>query len=418
MKTLESAQAKVVSKDSGGDRLADIKHSLFVEVAARFGRAFAVEDKMVFAMLLSKIFGCVEELPDTNLSVEVISEFITNAFGDGFPWQGRGLNDLSNVTANEITAAHPLLLCSAPGHDVSGRIDVMARTQNKELASVAMGSAEGFATAERMVMTASKRGTWVLLKNCHLCTEWLEHTLVKKIQGLGSMANSNFRLFITSEISPNLPTALLRMCDMIVAEAPSGIKASLTRFTSNISIERYSSPIRNRLYLLLGWTHAVIQERLRYIPTGWSEAYEFTEADALHALDVVDALLDDTSDGKQSTDPELLPWDAIRTTLCKGIFGGRITKDSDQKILDNLVSGLFVPSCFDVNFKLIEGDDAPCLPDGTSMNECLAWISSLSEYTPPTWIGLAGSAETARSESIAKSVIAKVDKVEKIMSSE
>eukprot|EP00979_Chaetoceros_neogracilis_P014654 scaffold4802_cov267-Chaetoceros_neogracile.AAC.39 len=418
MKTLESAQAKVVSKDSGGDRLADIKHSLFVEVAARFGRAFAVEDKMVFAMLLSKIFGCVEELPDTNLSVEVISEFITNAFGDGFPWQGRGLNDLSNVAANEITAAHPLLLCSAPGHDVSGRIDVMARTQNKELASVAMGSAEGFATAERMVMTASKRGTWVLLKNCHLCTEWLEHTLVKKIQGLGSMANSNFRLFITSEISPNLPTALLRMCDMIVAEAPSGIKASLTRFTSNISIERYSSPIRNRLYLLLGWTHAVIQERLRYIPTGWSEAYEFTEADALHALDVVDALLDDTSDGKQSTDPELLPWDAIRTTLCKGIFGGRITKDSDQKILDNLVSGLFVPSCFDVNFKLIEGDDAPCLPDGTSMNECLAWISSLSEYTPPTWIGLAGSAETARSESIAKSVIAKVDKVEKIMSSE
>ena len=52
------------------------------------------------------------------------------------------------------------------------------------------------------------------------------------------------------------------------------------------------------------------------------------------------------------------------------------------------------------------------------MNECLAWISSLSEYTPPTWIGLDGSAETTRSESIAKSVVTKVAKVEMIMSSE
>ena len=418
MKALESAHSKALTEDTGGDRLVRIKNNLFTEVAARFGRALKAEDKMVFALLLSKLFGCDEELPATNLSIEAISEFIVNAFGDGFPWQGRGLNDLSTVTANEIVASHPLLLCSAPGHDVSGRIDSMARKQSQEIASVAMGSAEGFATAERMVMTASKRGTWVLLKNCHLCTEWLENTLVKKLQGLGSGANPNFRLFITSEISPKLPTSLLRLSDIIVAEAPSGIKASLTRFTSSISSDRYNNPIRNRLYLLLGWTHAVIQERLRYIPTGWSEAYEFTEADALHALDVVDALLDDSSGGKQANDPEKLPWDAIRITLCKGIFGGRITKESDQQILDNLVFGLFVPSCFDVNFRLVGADDAPSLPDGTSMNECLAWISSLSEYTPPTWIGLDGSAETTRSESIAKSVVTKVAKVEMIMSSE
>lgn len=418
MKALEFAQKKVLSENNGENRLGSIKSALFVEVAARFGRALTVEDQMVFALLLSRLHGCEDELPNDDLNIETISEFITNAFGDAFPWHGRGLNDLVQVTKEEIDSKHPLLLCSAPGHDVSGRIEAMARKGKNELASVAMGSAEGFSTAERMVLTASKRGTWVLLKNCHLCTEWLENVLVKKLQSLGNSVNDNFRLFMTSEINPKLPTSLLRLSDVIVAEAPSGVKASLTRFVSNIPSERYVNPVRNRLYMLLGWTHAVIQERLRYIPTGWTEAYEFSEADALHALDVVDSLLDKASGGKSTTDPDKLPWDALRSTLCNSIFGGRVTKDVDQKVLDNLVSSLFVPNSFDVNFKLVDTDDAPCLPDNTSMAECLSWIESLSEYTPPTWIGLDGAAEVARSEAIAKSVMTKVSIVQEVMTSE
>lgn len=419
MKALESALNKALQSTDGVDRIGKIRSNLFVEVAARFGRGLIAEDQMAFAILLSKLVKYDSDLPEDTCDIESISEYITTVFGTEFPWHGRGLNDLVHVTQNEIDSSTPLLLCSAPGHDVSGRVESMARKVGNEMESIAMGSSEGFVTAERMLTTASKRGTWVLLKNCHLCTEWLEKTLVKRLQSLGSASNSNFRLFITSEINPKLPTALLQLSDVIVAEAPSGIKASLTRFVSNIPSERLANQLRNRLYLLLGWTHSVIQERLRYVPSGWSEAYEFTEADALHALDVIDALLDDTSGGKQLTDPEKLPWDAIRTTLCKGIFGGRITQDKDQKILDDLVSSLFVPSSFDVNFKLVQdGEDSLSLPDGTTMKECMEWIDGLCEYNPPTWIGLDGSAETARSESIAKSVMSKVDKIQNTISSD
>ncbi len=418
MKALESALKNDQPEEMPmAEKLTLIKKNLFVELAARIGRSLTVEDKMVFAILLSKVRGDNASLLEDDQTIESITDVILQKFGEEFPWQGRGLNDLANVAENEIDASHPLLLCSAPGHDVSGRVDAMARSLNKEIFSVAMGSAEGFATAERMVMTASKRGTWVMLKNCHLCTEWLQDTFMKRLQGLGS-SHPNFRLFITSEISPKLPTSLLRLSDVVIAEAPSGIKASLHRFVSNIPKDRFGNQMRNRLYLVLGWVHAVVQERLRYVPTGWSQGYEFTEADAIHALDVIDSLLEDAANGKQTTDPEKLPWDAIQATLCKGIFGGRITKDSDQSILDELISSIFVPSCFDVNFMLVKAEDSPTLPDGTSMQDCLSWIHSLPSHTSPTWIGLDGSAEILRSKAIARSVVTKVEKIYNLMEDE
>jgi len=407
MNILESSlQVTRIEGQSDDDRLVSLKTWLYQEVAARIGRSLSSEDKMVFALILSKLRGKEIDLDSEDVNVEYLTEFIKTEFGDDFPWQGRGLNQLAKVT-NEVDSTCPLMLCSAPGHDVSGRVEAMARDLKKELSSVAMGSSEGFATAEKMISSASKIGTWVLLRNVHLCTEWLEKTLVKKLQALSVTTNPEFRLFITSEINPKLPTALLRLSDIIVAEAPGGIKASLSRFFSSISTERCNNAVNNRLYLILGWVHAVVQERLRYIPTGWSEAYGFTEADAMHALDVIDSLVDDTTGGKHVKDPDLLPWDAIRITLCKGIFGGRITKDVDQQVLDNLVSSLFTPSCFNINFKLVSTDDSPMLPDETSLGSCIGWINSLPSYTPPTWIGLDGSAEMIRSKSIAQSVISK-----------
>ncbi len=69
------------------------------------------------------------------------------------------------------------------------------------------------------------------------------------------------------------------------------------------------------------------------MPYGWSEQYEFTESDAIHALDVIDLLVSDACGKKQNVDPEKLPWEAIRTILCKGVFSGRFTNKSIRKAL-------------------------------------------------------------------------------------
>ena len=49
---------------------------------------------------------------------------------------------------------------------------------------------------------------------------------------------------------------------------------------------------RARLYFLLAWLHAVLQERMRYTPLGWSKKYEFTESDLRMACDTLDTWVD------------------------------------------------------------------------------------------------------------------------------
>ena len=390
-------------------QLESLKKELFREVAARIGRGLQVEDKIVFSLLLARLYTGDMNIGSTPTeTLAEMTKLITDTFEHHFPWEGRALNNLEDVTETDIGPTVPLLLCSAQGHDVSGRVEAMSRDLHKDLAAVAMGSSEGFETADALLASATKRGGWVMLKNVHLCIDWLKEVLVKKVQALGPSTHEDFRLFITSEINPRLPTGLLRISDKIVAEAPTGVKASLYRFLSSISKDRFDKPVRNRLYLLLGWTHAVIQERLRFVPQGWTEKYEFAEADASHALDVIDSLLDDGR-GRVTLDPEKLPWDAIRATLCRSIFGGRVTADSDQKVLNELVDYLFSQKSFDVDFQLVPSiDDGPKMPEGNSRQAFWEWIEGLPEYTPPTWIGLDSSAEVEREKRMVASTVEKV----------
>jgi dynein heavy chain 1 len=294
-------------------------------------------------------------------------------------------------------------MCSAPGYDVSGRVESMARETGKELHSVAMGSSEGFDTAESLVSGASKRGTWVMLKNVHLCPDWLNETFVKKLQTFGHSTNKDFRLFITSEISPKLPTALLRLSDIIVAEASSGIKASMTRFMSSFSKARLeNSLIRNRLYLLVAWTHAVLEERVRY---GWT--YELAEADSVNALKVIDDLIN-----VQIMDPDQIPFDALCTTLKVDVFGSRIALVDDQNIIDTMIDSIFTKSAFDLQFPLVPAlDESPVLPDSSSRGDINKWITNLPSHTPPTWVGLGEDAEMALEKVKAETIHTTVQKV-------
>ena len=72
---------------------------------------------------------------------------------------------------------------------------------------------------------------------------------------------------------------------------------------------------RSRLYFLLAWFHAVIQERLRYVPLGWSKHYEFTEADLKCALDTIDIWIDLIAMGRTNLPIDKLRWEALRTLL-------------------------------------------------------------------------------------------------------
>ena len=118
------------------------------------------------------------------------------------------------------------MLSSAPGFDPSFKVEQMSKELNTKLYSVAIGSAEGFELAERSIKEGVKQGAWVMFKNVHLDPAWLSE-LEKKIHVLNP--HQNFRLFLTAEFSPKIPSTLIRQSYKLVFEPAAGIKASLLR---------------------------------------------------------------------------------------------------------------------------------------------------------------------------------------------
>jgi len=387
-------------KSTGGSRLEELKGFLFDAILGRVGRSLFEEDKLVFGLRVASLKGQGFDVEGEGKKLETFvdkgAEFATEILGQ---WQGLGLNDFQEVVEKQVVSSTPILLCSAPGYDVSGRVMHLSEVMEKELTSVAMGSSEGYSTAEKMIASAAKSGGWVMLKNIHLCPrDWLVE-LEKKLFGM--TYEPNFRIFLTAEMTEEnaarvLPLTLVRMSDVVVCEAPVGLKKNLVRFFGSIDEERFAKvPLeRGRLYLLIAWIYGIVQERLRYEPTGWSKKYEFSEADALNALDVVDAWVDMVSGGKKAhIAPEKLPWEALRTVLSVSVFGGRIDNEFDQEVLDSFINSIIVPQAFDVDFELVE---SLVVPEGGKRADLMEWVEALPEVNSPTWLGLSGAAEMVR----------------------
>jgi hypothetical protein len=300
--------------------------------------------------------------------------------------------DLAGAAARVGAHRSPLLLAAAPGFDAGLAVETLAQRLGKRCASLAIGSPEGFGLAETALGAASSGGTWLLLKNVHLAPAWLV-TIEKRLHTL--TPHADFRLFLTAEMSEQLPRSLLRLAQVFVFEKPPGLKASLQLTFGTVAARANRAPVeRARLYFLVHWFHAVVLERLRYAPLGWSKAFEFGESDLTGALDTLDEWLDAEARGKSNVAPERIPWAALRALLGQSIYGGRLDNTFDQRLLDALLEKLFSPRSFDAEFALV---DVPGLrvaaPEGTKADAFQQWIDALPAVQTPAWLGLPADAE-------------------------
>jgi dynein heavy chain 1 len=266
--------------------------------------------------------------------------------------------DLAKVIDHETHSKSPILLCSAPGHDASSKIEQLARKLNKRFMAIAIGSSEGFDLVEKNFHNKIKAGEWLVLKNVHLAPTWLNE-LEKKLHSTDP--DPKFRLFLTMEFNPKIPANVLRISRKFVFELPAGIKHSLIRSYNNVLLPARSEkpPLeRCRLHFLLAWFHAVIGERLRYVPIGWSKYYEFNEADQRCAMDALDEWLDLFGKDKNNIDPDKIPWDAIRTIISQSMYGGKIDNEYDHKILESLVSLYFNTKAYNLDYPLFKASSS------------------------------------------------------------
>ncbi|XP_065175263.1 cytoplasmic dynein 1 heavy chain 1-like [Sycon ciliatum] len=305
--------------------------------------------------------------------------------------------DLGAVVTNEVKASTPVLLCCVTGYDASGRVDDLATQQTKQCTSIAIGSAEGFSLADKAILSASKAGRWVLLKNVHLAPQWLVQ-LEKKLHAL--TPHPDFRLFMTMEINPKVPYNLLRASRMFTFEPPPGVRSNLLRTFSSFPATRMAKAPneRARLYFLIAWFHAIIQERLRYAPLGWSKVYEFNESDLRMACDTLDTWLDNVAQGRSNLPPDKIPWSALRTLVSQCIYGGRIDNEFDQRLMNAFVNRIFNVASFESEFALVAATDGVsgsgiAMPDCIRREQFLHWVEELPPNQVPAWLGLPNNAE-------------------------
>lgn len=302
----------------------------------------------------------------------------------------------------ESNCKSPLLLVSAPGFDASYKVDELAKLLNKKYTAVAIGSPEAFELVDKAIKAAAKNGTWVLLKNVHLAPRWLVE-LEKTIYKL--TLNPSFRLFLTMEINPKVPSTLLRASHVFVFEPPAGIKASLMRsYRQTITAQSSDrTPVeRARLHFLVSWFNAVVQERLRYTPIGWSKVYEFNESDQTCSLRCVDEWIESMGKDRTNIDPDKIPWDALRTLISQSIFGGKIDNSFDQRILESLVSQFFRAESFNPDFQL---NSIITLPDLKGHRQFHDWIKALPDVESPAWSGLPMNVEKLVKERLTQKTI-------------
>ena len=89
---------------------------------------------------------------------------------------------------------------------------------------------------QEMVELGAQRGLWVMLQNCHLLPKWLK-TLEKTLDSITN-PHKDFRLWLTTDPTPNFPMGILQRSLKVVTEPPNGLKLNMR---SSYSKVRYQS---------------------------------------------------------------------------------------------------------------------------------------------------------------------------------
>ena len=298
----------------------------------------------------------------------------------------------------QVSSDSPLAMCGVAGYDASGIVEACAVSKQMTCAEVALGSPEAIGMADRAIISAARSGSWVLIKNAHLAPVWLAQ-LPSRLTS--QKPHERCRIFLTCELSPSVPPSFIRAARIVMHEPPAGCKAIILDALHALDSRPASNtdkapPERERVYFLVALLHAIVLERARHAPLGWSHAYEFYDTDLEAAYAIVDTCMASAAQSRRNLAPEVIPWPALRALLAQNVYGSRMDSDADRHMLDALLAHLFIPAAFERDFVIAPNDVQPLIaPEGLHREQLCAWASSLPEPQPVHWVLLAPEAERA-----------------------
>ena len=205
----------------------------------------------------------------------------------------------------------PVVIILSPGADPAGDLQKLAEKLGfggNRLKLLAMGQGQE-KVALQSLETATQRGHWLMLQNCHLLVKWLKD-LEKALEKI-TKPHPDFRLWLTTEPTSAFPIGILQRSLKVVTEPPNGLKLNLrgTYFkTPSQALKDCPHPAFKPLVYVLAFFHAVVQERRKYGKIGWNIPYDFNESDFRVCMSILNTYL---TKSYENADPRI-PWGSLK----------------------------------------------------------------------------------------------------------
>ncbi|KAE9226456.1 Dynein beta chain, flagellar outer arm [Phytophthora fragariae] len=295
----------------------------------------------------------------------------------------------------------PMYFILSPGSDVVADVDKLAvqdqkRIKGADYHNIALGQGQE-QVAMRTLLMSVENGHWVILNNVHLMPKWmleldkwLEQLVKasktasyatlrsnlsssKDIIRMGTSrslsmlppagtANSgggvigtlhpNFRLFITSDPSTNIPIGVLERSIKLTNEPPTGLRANVKRafccFPKNVVDEL--EPRTRCILFALCYFHSLMLERKKFGPQGFNMLYPFAASDLLASSTVLRNYMDNA--------PVRVPWPDLRYLFGEIMYGGHIVNELDRLVAATYLQYFLRDDLLEELSMLPFGDDA------------------------------------------------------------
>lgn len=109
----------------------------------------------------------------------------------------------------------------------------------------------------------------------------------------------------------------------------AGLRASY-QWVSQDMLDAVSHQFWRQLLFIMCFLHSVVQERRKFGPIGWNVPYEFNQSDLSACVQFLQNHLMEM-DAKKAAQPT---WETVRYMISCIQYGGRITDDFDQLLMD------------------------------------------------------------------------------------
>ncbi|KYQ51703.1 Dynein heavy chain 10, axonemal [Trachymyrmex zeteki] len=299
----------------------------------------------------------------------------------------------------ESTPTMPVVFILSPGSDPTSELMKLADRYGcggGKFRYLSLGQSQEKIAME-LLRIAKMRGQWLMFRNCHLLLSFTKD-LEKIVENI-EKPHPDFRLWLTTEPTPNFPIGILQQSLKVVTEPPSGLKLNLRNTYFNMRpqvLESCPHPLYKHLIYVLAFYHAVIQasEYLirKYDKIGWNLKYDFNESDFNVCITILDTYLTKAMTTKESE----VPWNSLKYLIGEVMYGGRVMDSYDRRVSYTYMDEYFGDFLFNEHqpFHFYKDDivDYVIPPEG-DRNDYLQFIEELPLVNGPEIFGLHSNAE-------------------------